>query len=128
LPYTDLLLYDIKFSGALEHKRYTGVDNGLILENARKLAAYGIPMIVRFVVLPGINDHSEEFQARIDFVKSLDAVEQIDLLPYHKLGTAKYSRLGRHYLHDAIEPPHDTHMESLRRRVQDQGFKVTVGG
>lgn len=60
VPFTDLFLYDVKFFSTTEHKRYTGVDNSLILENARILAAYGIPMIVRLVVIPGVNDSSEK--------------------------------------------------------------------
>jgi pyruvate formate lyase activating enzyme len=128
LPYSDLFLYDIKFFSASEHERYTGVDNRLILENARKLAEHGISMIVRLVVIPGINDSPGEFQARLDFVRSLKVVEQIDLLPYHKLGVAKYARLGKGYVHGELEIPDEACMETLRRLVSDQGFKVTVGG
>ena len=128
LPYADLFLYDMKFFSASEHERYTGVDNRLILENAGKMAERGIPMIVRLVVIPGINDSLGEFQGRLDFVKSLDAVEQIDLLPYHKLGVAKYARLGKGYVHGDLEIPDEERMETLRRLVSDQGFKVTVGG
>lgn len=128
LPFTNLLLYDIKFINASKHKRFIGVDNRLILENARKLADHGIPMIVRLVIVPGINDSPQEIQARLDFVKSLDAVKQVDLLPYHKLGTAKYSLMGKHYVHAEMDPPDFVHMESLRNLVQDQGFKVTIGG
>lgn len=128
LPFTDLVLYDIKFFNGSDHQRYTGFDNRLILENARKVAEHGTPMIVRLVVIPGSNDSPEEFQARLDFVRSLQVVEQIDLLPYHKLGVAKYARLGKGYVPGELGVPEESHIEALRRLVSDQGFKVTVGG
>jgi hypothetical protein len=37
-------------------------------------------------------------------------------------------RLGKGYVHGELEIPDDARMESLRRLVSDQGFKVTVGG
>lgn len=128
LPFTDLFLYDIKFFSASAHKRYTGVDNRLILANARKMAEHGIPLIVRLVVVPGINDSPQEFQGRLNFVGSLETVTQVDLLPYHKLGMAKYVRLGKGYALDELEIPDEARMETLRQLVSGQGFEVTVGG
>jgi pyruvate formate lyase activating enzyme len=128
LPYTDLFLYDIKFCDASDHQRCTGFDNELILKNARKLAQHGTPIIVRLVIIPGSNDPPQEFQARLDFVRSLEVVTQIDLLPYHRLGVAKYERLGKAYGPGDLGVPDKEHLETLRRLATGQGFLVTVGG
>lgn len=128
LPFMDLVLYDIKFIDDSMHERYTGVDNHLILDNARRIAARGVNMIVRLVIVPGLNDSEEELQARIDFVRSLKVVDQIDLLPYHRLGVGKYSRLGKSYLHQGLQSPEELHMGSISNRIREQGFQVTIGG
>lgn len=128
MPFTDLILYDIKFDDSALHKQFTGVDNKAIIKNARKIAEHGIPMIVRLVIVPGINDSNEEIQVRVDFVRSLGVVTQIDLLPYHKLGVAKYERLGKGYLHHEMETPDKADLEVLRKQVERQGFQVTIGG
>ena len=38
LPYTDLFLYDVKCMDSNKHKKYTGVENRLILENLKNLS------------------------------------------------------------------------------------------
>jgi pyruvate formate lyase activating enzyme len=47
LEHTNLVLYDIKHMDPAKHKELTGVDNRLILDNARMIAAMGKPMIIR---------------------------------------------------------------------------------
>ena len=39
LPWTDLVLYDLKLADSQAHKQWTGVENGLILDNFRYLMA-----------------------------------------------------------------------------------------
>ena len=41
LPYLDVYLMDIKHMNQEKHKEFTGRANGLMLENARKVALYG---------------------------------------------------------------------------------------
>ena len=41
LPWIDLFLYDIKHMDPFHHEKLTGVPNGLILDNARFIAAHG---------------------------------------------------------------------------------------
>jgi pyruvate formate lyase activating enzyme len=128
LPYTNLFLYDLKFIEGAKHEHFTGVENRMILENAQKIAESGVAMIVRMVIIPGVNDSLEEFRGMTEFVQSLKVVEQIDLLPYHKLGMAKYARLGKSYLHNDLKTPDKAHLEALRKMVEEGGFRVTVGG
>jgi pyruvate formate lyase activating enzyme len=128
LPYTDLFLFDLKFFDHATHKRHTGVDNRLILENALKLAERGIPVIVRLVILPGLNDSYEEIRSRLGFIQELSNVKQVDLLPYHKLGVAKYERLGKMYPQPDLNPPDQGWLDSLSEEFIDKGYTVTVGG
>ena len=62
LPYTDLFLYDVQSMDEETHRRYVGVDNGLILENLTKLLHSGANVWVRTPVVAGVNDHPCEMQ------------------------------------------------------------------
>jgi len=90
----DLVLYDIKTLNRKLHKRYTGVDNQLILENAMKIADMGKDMIIRLILIPGINDSEDEISGRLKLAKNLGGSIKVDILKYKKLGAGKYASLG----------------------------------
>lgn len=62
LPFLDLVMFDIKIFDEEAHRRWTGVSNRQILENAKKVAASGKPYLVRTPVIPGVNDTEEEIR------------------------------------------------------------------
>ncbi|MFW6181269.1 MAG: glycyl-radical enzyme activating protein [Spirochaetota bacterium] len=97
LAHIDLVLYDIKCMDPGRHRRFTGVSNQVILDNARYIASQGKSMIVRVPVIPGFNDSSEDMEAIGRFALSLISVGEVDLLPYHELGKAKYRMLDMDY-------------------------------
>ncbi len=93
LPYTDLFLYDVKMMDPVKHKRYTGVDNTLILDNLEKLSKTGKEIFVRVPVVACVNDSEAEIKQIVDFVKNL-GIKQIELLPYHAMGVNKAEAIG----------------------------------
>jgi len=95
LPFTDLFLYDVKIFDGHKHKRYTGADNTLILENLKKLCRAGANIIVRIPVIPGVNDTKKDMMQIKAFLSSCGRIEKVELLPYHVLGEHKYAALGR---------------------------------
>jgi pyruvate formate lyase activating enzyme len=127
LPYTDLFLYDLKHMNGDIHKTVIGVDNGLILENARRLARDGGKIQIRIPVIPRFNDSLEVIEETGAFCKSLkDAVTVIQLLPYHNLGVMKYQRIsGAEKVLEAA-PPSDEKIALLKRILEDKGLPVTV--
>ena len=118
LPYLDVYLMDIKHMDQEKHKEFTGRANGLMLENARRVALYGkTRLVIRVPVIPTFNDSVEEIQAIARFAASLPGVNKIHLLPYHRLGQDKYEGLGRPYLMEGILPPTAEHMQMLKNAV-----------
>lgn len=105
--YVDLFLWDVKETDAERHKLYTGVDNGLILENLRKLNGRGARIVLRCPVIPGCNDREEHFKAIGGLAEELSGVERVDVEPYHPLGMSKAESLGREYLAKDIASPSD---------------------
>jgi pyruvate formate lyase activating enzyme len=91
----DLFLFDIKVVDPEQHKRWTGMDNGLILSNLRWLVAqHASRLVVRFPVVPGCTDSDQNVQALATLVQEL-GLTQVQLQPYHGLGAFKYRELGR---------------------------------
>ena len=124
----DLVLFDIKTLSRTLHKRYTGVDNQLILENAMKIADMGKEMTVRMVLVPGVNDSEDEITGRLKFVKSLSGSIKVDLLKYHKLGAGKYASLGMIEMMEGTPECSDELADHAAAIARSMGFDVTVGG
>ena len=62
------------------------------------------------------------------FARSLNGVNEHHLLPYHRLGSDKYSGLGRNYALKEIEPPSKEKMEYLLSVAEESGLKCRIGG
>ena len=124
----DLVLFDIKFSGRDLHRQFTGRDNDLILANLQLLSKQGVPMHVRLVMIPGINDSREEIRSRMQIVSSLKSVMQVDILPYHRFGAGKYARLGLDYPLMDLDEYDPERIAEIQALVESYGLKTTVGG
>lgn len=103
LPVVDLVLYDLKILDARRHQAATGAGNARILDNARRIAAAGMPIWIRTPIIPGYTDSRENIAGLGEFIAGqLPTVERWDLLAYTNLGRPKYRRLERCYaLEDA---------------------------
>lgn len=128
LPYLDLYLMDIKHVDSEKHQAFTGMPNGLILENAKRLAEKANKLIIRVPVIPTFNNTPEEISAIARFAASLPGVEELHLLPYHRLGQDKYAGLGREYSLAGIEPMKQEYVERLLEAAEKSGLKCQIGG
>ena len=94
--YLNHVLFDIKHMDPEVHKKHTGMPNDLILKNFQTLVTEfpGLPVTARTPVIPGFNDHGPDIKAICDFLKPFGHVKY-EMLPYHRLGTQKYTFLDR---------------------------------
>lgn len=122
-----MFLYDLKLLDPIKHKVYTGVSNDSILENLELLAERGRPVTIRYPIIPGINDSDENVREMADFLSRL-GLWRINLLPYHRTGTEKYSRLGLPYRLEGLEPPPANHVQRIALSFAQRGFTVRNGG
>ena len=113
LPYINSMFLDIKHIDPKTHKTLTGVDNALILKNAERISAGGLPMTIRTPVIPGLTDAEENIRGIADFVASLASAGEYELLAYHNFGESKYAALGRPYELKDVLPPSDDDMKRL---------------
>lgn len=97
LPFTDLVLFDLKAVTASRHRDTTGADNGQILRNLKALSAdTTCALWIRIPAVRGLNlsgPDDAEWARMLTLLKELPRVDRIDLLPYHRLGEAKYGAL-----------------------------------
>jgi pyruvate formate lyase activating enzyme len=87
------------------HRELTSQDNAPTLELARRLAARGRPIWIRFVLVPGLTDDPEDMARSAAFAAGLGTVERVEVLPFHQLGRYKWERLGMDYTLEGVEPP-----------------------
>lgn len=126
-PYIDLFLYDLKHIDPAEHKKYCGMGNKNILENLQTLSAMEKELIIRMVVIPGVNDAPETVGRLCEFLKESNGIKSVSLLPLHKSATEKYKRLDKEFLIGDFEVPDDEKMESVAKIFQNKGFTVQIG-
>lgn len=128
LPLLNTILLDIKHINSQKHEEFTTMRNELILSNARRMAEDGAHIIVRVPTIPTFNDTEEEIREIARFAASLPGVDEIHLLPYHRLGYDKYVGLDRAYGMGDLTPPSNEKMEALRQVAEREGLKALIGG
>lgn len=122
---TDLWLLDIKSFTPATYKRVTGVDVEPTLAFARRLAALKRPMWIRFVLVPGLTDAAENIEGIAAFVAGLrDAVERVEVLPFHKMGEAKWASSGLTYTLQNTPPATPEQVNKARMIFRGVGLEV----
>lgn len=94
----DLILFDIKHIDPKVHKKVTGFDNTLILENLNNLIASRKSFIARVPLIPGVNDSQENMEKTALLLKDAPCLERVELLPYNPYAGAKYPTVNRDYM------------------------------
>jgi pyruvate formate-lyase 1-activating enzyme len=102
---TDLLIVDIKVIDPIMHEKLTEHSNENILDGITYLSSIHKKIWIRHVLVPSWTDNDDYLYRTRAFIKTLDNVEKIEVLPFHKLGEYKWESLGIPYLLKAIEPP-----------------------
>ena len=123
----DLFLFDLKHLDDAGHRRATGSSNVQILDNLQALAARKANVIVRFPLIPEINDDADHIERLGRYVRSI-GLSRIDVLPYHRAGSGKYPALGRDYALAGSETPSGADRARAVRILTDCGLQAAVGG
>lgn len=102
LPYTDLILFDLKEMDPEKHRAYTGVDNQRILDNLLYIRDYILNVApekvlwIRSPLIPGATATNENISGIGSFIaNNLDrVVKRWELCAFNNLCRDKYRRLG----------------------------------
>ncbi len=126
LPALDLFLFDIKLVDPGRHEELTGGGNARLLGNFRRLLEAGKPVTVRFPLLPGINDGQPNLEALGDLLADAAPGIRLDILPYHRLGNAKYAGLDRQYGLEHLQPPPAERAQEVKEYFAGRGLAARL--
>ena len=126
LPLTDYLLLDLKIMDPALHKRYTGVSNEVIHDNFRYAVAHGAKVIVRHIVVPGVNDSKKEHEVLAALLLSAGFTGTLELLPYHALARNKYKDLGVCYRMGNTLVPDKERMNNILEYFTSIGIECRI--
>lgn len=103
---TDLVLLDVKHINPARHRVLTGMTNANTLTTAERLHDRGIPVWLRYVLVPGLSNDPDDIRAWAGRFASYDNIRRVEILPYHTLGQHKYAAMGIPYPLEGT--PHNT--------------------
>ena len=91
----DMVLYDVKAVSMSDYNKICGGDIKETEKFLDVLKRTGTETIVRQVVIPGINN-TDDYMVRLKkYIKEkIPHAASVELLPYHRMGSHKYEKLG----------------------------------
>lgn len=125
LPHTELVLYDLKLADSAQHRRWTGADNGVILENfeylcdLRASGAADFELWVRTPIIPGATDSVENITAIAKIVGK--RADRWELCAFNNLCISKYEKLGADWPFRACPLMESRKMEELTAAARAAG-------
>ena len=97
LSVTDLILYDIKGLMDDKYREMTGVPIKTTQIFLAKAQERQIPIWIRIVIVPGINDTYEYMDQLAEYIAPLNNIDRVEILPYHTMGVNKYETINMTY-------------------------------
>ncbi len=123
----DLLLWDLKHPDEEAHHRATGARLRPILANLDAASAAGARIWLRVPVIPGFNDDADVQHRAALLAARVRGVERVCLLPYHRTGSSKRTRLGTSPGYSGRTPDDET-MAALASVWDAAGVAAAIGG
>jgi pyruvate formate lyase activating enzyme len=122
----DLILFDLKHMNDEKHFEFTGVGNQLIMRNLEYLIEEGKEILIRYPMMPGLNDDKKNLDEMLNYLKSKKSLNRIHLLPYHKIAAGKYKRLEMENKMKGIEEPNHKRVQEVKKYLETGGFEVVI--
>ncbi|MFJ4557387.1 pyruvate formate-lyase-activating protein [Streptomyces massasporeus] len=119
---TDLVLLDIKSFDVTTYRKLTGGALNPTLNLATRLDRLGKHVWIRYVLVPGWTDDENAVDGLAEFLSGLNCVERVDILPFHKLGAAKYDALGIPFALRDTPAPDKALVERVRGQFRARGL------
>ncbi len=125
LEYFDLVYFDLKLADENLHKKYTSVENKLILQNLQTLAESNVDFALRLPQIPTLTNTKENLEALREIIYALPRKPQeIALLAYNSLAGGKYPVYGKTFgLSDNLQTNFAV-LEDLKAAMPDFPVKI----
>lgn len=113
LCHTDLVLADLKFTTPEDYRRYTGGDYHTVRHFLDRTREMGVPVWIRHVVVPGLNDTVESMCEVQEIAQSYPNLQKIEWLPFQNLCQEKYDSMGIPFPLEATQPMAQERLDAL---------------
>lgn len=113
----DLVLLDIKHPDPERFEIITGRPQDTLFELIDIINRHKKHVWVRHVVVPDINDTTEDMDALNEFMKKIRFVDKVELLGYHTMAVDKYGKLGITYRLKGVPPMDSAKLMELQKRI-----------
>lgn len=124
LRFADLVLLDIKSFDPEIYERVTKVPITPTIRFAKHLREINKRTWIRFVLVPHLTDSPQNVEGLARFVSTLDNVELVEILPFHKMGEYKWEELGYEYELKSASPPSPEKLQAVKDVVKSYGLEV----
>ncbi len=123
-PFADLYFFDLKTADA---EKYASIGGSLplVTDNIAHLVRDGKAVRVRVPLIPCFNTDADSLSALADTCVRLGTPD-VDLLPFHRLGSGKYAALGMEYQYRDTPPLSVREAERMGDVFRAAGLRVRV--
>ena len=121
-----LIMADIKLMDDAAHRKWTGVSNALILENAERVSGLGVPLIIRTPLIPGATDDEDNLSQIASFAARLPSVQCYELLNFNPLGADKYTALRRENAFASARPLGKNRLAEIEESLKGRGVTLKI--
>lgn len=127
LPYVDLFLWDVKDTDSARHKRYTGVENGKILDNLSIVNEMNAKIRLRCILVAGVNTDPHHYSAIAELASGINRLDGVEWIPYHAYGGTKSVFLGGEDSGRKEWIPEEEELEKAKAALKSRGIPVGSG-
>ncbi len=115
-PYVDGYLFDFKTADA---KKYLDIGGDLeqVEYNISGLLQTDTTLHIRIPLIPNFNTDTASIDAICAHLSKI-GIKQVELLPFHRLGSAKYAALGKRYLYEHISPLTPQQIDKIQQQYK----------
>jgi len=125
MPFVDLFLYDYKETDRRLHQEFTGQPPDRILANLRALHSAGANIVVRCPMIPRHNARKAHLDGIAALAHQLPHLKGVEVLPYHRLGSAKLARFGiASRMQPGIQEPNRETVHAWTDYLRQRGVKL----
>lgn len=126
LAVTNLVILDLKQMSQNAHVDLTKVSNRYAIKFALHLHKIKQPTWIRYVIVPSYSDDLGSAALLAQFIRHMENVERLELLPYHEIGVYKWKEYGEEYELSHIKPPTKESMDALANLFKSYHINVIV--
>lgn len=118
LTETDRVLLDIKYTSDEQYREFVGCSMEKPLEFLSYLNEKNIPVTLRQVIIPTVNDNEENVLKLKTIAEKYPCVNKTELLPFKKICQVKYDDMGINFPFSHIPEPKKDVMQKLEKLLR----------